>query len=279
MNEILQKIRENYELLTASQQRVADVVLNNYTCLALMTSSSLARLANVSEATTVRFAMRLGYAGYGELRRAVQDGLMENRTVIKLQESIGSAEEGSTCYAVAMKRDIENINRTLQHLDVDMMESAVEKLCRAKRVFILGRMRSEAIAVYLDAVLKMLLDQPILLDANTTLESVSDIGEDDCLFAISFKRYSKETVQIQKYFKRKGAFCIALTDSNASPLAGTSDLLFRAEVRSVSFVDSYAAAVSVVNSIWTRITQRNPGKSQRKLEVLEELYKEVDVFY
>lgn len=278
MNEVIRRIHEKYGQLTEAQRRVADIVLGDPACLALLTSSKLAQQAGVSEATTVRFAMELGYSGYAEIKRAMQDGMMENRTLIKLQESVKDSDSRN-CYTAAMRMDMENITRTMRYLDMAALDLAVDRMCRARQIFVLGRCRSEALALYLESVLKMLLDRTVLLTASNTLESIADVGDEDCVFAISFKRYSKETVQIQRHCKGKGAFCIGLTDSSVSPLAEVSDLTFKVEVHSASLVDSYTAAISLINGILTRISQKNQEKSRKKLEVLEGLYKDVGIFY
>jgi len=278
MNEVIRRIHEKYGQLTEAQKRVADLVLSDPARLALLTSSKLAQQARVSEATTVRFAMELGYSGYAEIKRAMQDGMMENRTLVKLQESIKDSNSRN-CYTAAMRTDVENIIRTMRHLDMGALDLAVDKMCQARQVFVLGRFRSEALAVYMESVLKMMLDRTVLLSANNTLESITDIGEEDCIFAISFKRYSKETVQIQRHCKEKGGFCIGLTDSSVSPLAEASDVTFKVEVHSALLVDSYTAAISIINGILTRIAQKNQEKSRKKLEVLEGLYKDIGIFY
>ena len=280
LDDVIKKIQDYYSRFSSAQKQIADVILNEPTCLALMTSADLAKKALVSEATIVRFATTLGFSGYSGLRKAVQSGMMENRTLVKLQESLNRSDDEKSDYLAFMDMDIANIQLTMSHLNTSDLDLAVDKMCKAKRVFILGRKRPSSLASYMEFILNLLLDQTILLDDTANiLESITDVNQGDCIFAIGFKRYSKETVQVFQHFKKRGAFCIALTDSNTSPLAKIADVFFRVETSSLSFVDSYTAAMSLINGIWSKIARKNAEKSKKKLQVLEELFKDADIFY
>lgn len=280
LDDVIKKIQEKYSTLSGAQRQIADVVLNEPACLALITSAKLAQKAQVSEATIVRFAVELGYSGYAELKRSAQDGMLENRTLVKLQASVSRSPEECSDYVTAMEMDVENLRFTMSHLDTASLDSAVEQMCRARRVFVLGRKRPAVLAAYMEFVLNLLLDHTVLLsDSANILESITDAGPEDCLFAIGFKRYSKETVQVLRHFRRSGAFCIALTDSNTSPLVEYAHVYFRVGTASLSFMDSYTAAMSLINSLWSRIALRNAEKSQAKLAVLEGLFKDAGTFY
>lgn len=280
LDDVIRKVQEHYSDFSIAQKQIADVILNEPTCLALLTSADLAKKAQVSEATTVRFAAALGYSGYSELRKVVQSEMMENRTLVKLQESLNRSNDEKSDSLAFMEMDIANIQLTMSHLDLPDLDLAVDQICKAKRVYILGRKRPSMLASYMEFILNLLLDQTVLLDDTANiLESITDVNKDDCIFAIGFKRYSKETVQVFQHFKKNGAFCIALTDSNTSPLAKAADVFFRVETSSLSFMDSYTAAMALINEIWSKIARRNAKKSRKKLEVLEELFKAADIFY
>ena len=280
LDDVIRQVEAHYTNLSSAQRQIADVILNEPTCLALMTSADLAKKAQVSEATTVRFATTLGYSGYSELKKAVQNEMMENRTLVKLQESLNRSDDEKSDYLAFMEMDIANIQLTMNHLNTSDLDLAVDQICKEKRVFILGRKRPSILASYMGFILTLLLDQTILLDDTANiLESITDVNENDCIFAIGFKRYTKETVQVFQHFKKSGAFCIALTDSNTSPLTRTADVYFRVETSSLSFMDSYTAAMSLINGIWSKIARKNAEKSKNKLSTLEELFKDADIFY
>lgn len=59
--------------LSRSQQRIATCLLTSYDEAAFLSAADLARRLQMSEATVVRFAKAIGYDGFPELRRAIQD--------------------------------------------------------------------------------------------------------------------------------------------------------------------------------------------------------------
>ena len=192
LDDVIRKIQEHYSRFSPAQKQIADIILNEPTSLALLTSVDLAKKAQVSEATTVRFATALGYSGYSELRKAVQSEMMENRTLVKLQESLNRSDDEKSDYLAFMEMDIANIQLTMSHLNTLDLDLAVNQICKAKRVFVLGRKRPSILASYMAFILNLLLDQTVLLDDTANiLDSITDVTKDDFIFAIGVKRYSK----------------------------------------------------------------------------------------
>lgn len=70
---VLQTIRSRTDSFSRGQKRIADYILMNYDKAAFMTAGHLGRKAQVSESTVVRFASQLGYDGYPNMQRALQE--------------------------------------------------------------------------------------------------------------------------------------------------------------------------------------------------------------
>ena len=67
-----ERIREAYPHLSKSFARLADFILDSYLETAFMTATELGHAVNVDATTVVRFSQQLGYAGYPELLREIQ---------------------------------------------------------------------------------------------------------------------------------------------------------------------------------------------------------------
>ena len=72
-NDILAVIQDNVAGFSKGQKLIANYILNYYDKAAFMTASKLGQKTGVSESTVVRFALELGYAGYPEMRKALQE--------------------------------------------------------------------------------------------------------------------------------------------------------------------------------------------------------------
>lgn len=280
VEQIVDKVREKYDTLTSSEKKVAEYIMSNPTSIALLTSSRLAKEIEVSESTVIRFATQLGFRGYSDLRRALQDDLREDRTLVKLRDYIEQEGLEQNTFTRIMQMDIENIRLSMKEIDQGSLERALKDILEAKRVYIIGMKGSAAIAAHLEFYLQIILERVIsLTNTPSKIEQMAKVKSDDCLIAISFKRYSKETVEAIKYFHDIGAKTIAITDSNSSPLSRYASAILKVHTHSASFVDSYTAAVSLINVIMTYLAKQKKEELTKDLQKIENLYKQESAFY
>ena len=80
---VLQTIRSGMDTFSKGQKRIAQYILENYDKAAFMTASKLGQTAQVSESTVVRFAAELGYAGYPDMQKALQELIRGKLTSIQ----------------------------------------------------------------------------------------------------------------------------------------------------------------------------------------------------
>lgn len=71
-NELLKKVARIYMELRPSEQRVANLILNDAATFYLLSSSDVAVTANVSEATISRLCKSLNLTGIRQLREVLQ---------------------------------------------------------------------------------------------------------------------------------------------------------------------------------------------------------------
>ena len=133
---LLDRIRERRASLSTAQAQVAEFILENEADAAFMSAGELAVRAGVSEATAIRFAQDLGYAGYPEFREAVQRLLKETLTpVVKLSRTAAHSGEGLLRRTVDV--DIEILNKVRSEMSESAFEDAVQIVVTARRVHIL----------------------------------------------------------------------------------------------------------------------------------------------
>ena len=109
-------------------------------------------------------------------------------------------------------------------------------------------------------------------------EQMMSIGKGDVMIAISFPRYSKRIIQAVDFAKHAGADVIALTDSPMSPIAAEADQLLVAKSDMVSFVDSLAAPLSIINAIVVAVSMKKQEELTVRLHQLERIWDEYDVY-
>ena len=281
MNDLITKIQSELPSFSKGQKQIARFILEHYDKAAFMTASRLGVTVGVSESTVVRFATELGYDGYPHLQRALQEMIRNKLTSVQRMEVAGDRMGGRDVLQTVLHADTDIIRVTLDEIDRDAFQGAVDALMGAKRIYILGVRSSSALASFLGFYFNLLFENVTLVHTNSVseiFEQVLRIGPGDVLFGISFPRYSKRTLSAMKYARDRGARVIALTDSQLSPLARVADHVLLARSDMASFVDSLVAPLSVINALIVAVGMSRRDEIEQTFNKLERIWEEYDVY-
>ena len=281
MNDLITKIQSELPGFSKGQKQIARFILEHYDKAAFMTASRLGVTVGVSESTVVRFATELGYDGYPHLQRALQEMIRNKLTSVQRMEVAGDRMGGRDVLQTVLHADTDMIRVTLDEIDRDAFQGAVDALMGAKRIYILGVRSSSALASCLGFYFNLLFENVTLVHTNSVseiFEQVLRVGPGDVLFGISFPRYSKRTLSAMKYARDRGARVIALTDSQLSPLARVADHVLLARSDMASFVDSLVAPLSVINALIVAVGMSRRDEIEQTFNKLERIWEEYDVY-
>lgn len=264
-----------------SQKYIAKYITEHYEKAAFMTAAKLGVAVGVSESTVVRFADEMGFDGYPEMQRALRSYGRNRLTTLQRLNISADRLEGGNLLKNVMTQDIERIRYTLENMSEESFNAAVEKIIAAKRVYIFGAMSSDILARFLSNYLSLSCDsvvhvQPI--NSSGILQQLINLGKDDVFISISFPRYFKNTLTATAYAKECGADIIAITDSEASPLAEYADQLLLARSDIISYADSLAAPLSLINALVAEVGMRNSAKLEKTLARLEDLWEKNEAY-
>ncbi len=280
-SDISEKIKDIYSTLSKGQKKIANTIINNYDKVAYLTAAKLGKLVGVSESTVVRFAGELGFEGYSDFQRAVQElvriKLTPNQRIEVTKQRIGHAD----ILESVMESDISKIRFTLERLDRTVFKNSVDAILGAKTVYITGARSTEPIARLLYYNLSMIFDNVKFVNptsAAEVFEQMYSIDRDDTLIAFSFPRYSSKIVNAAKFASNKSAKVVVFTDSEISPLCEFADFVITAQSDMASFMDSLVAPLSIVNAIIVEITRRREKQITARFDTLEKIWDEYDVY-
>ncbi len=220
--DILALIQENMNTFSKGQKRIAAFILDSYDKAAFMTASRLGKKVGVSESTVVRFAAELGYDGYPDMQKSLQKMIRNRLTSVQRIEVTNDRIGDQDLVSMVLQSDMEKIRLTLEELDRSAFDNAVKAIVSAKRIYIIGVRSSAAIASFLGFYFNLIFDNVVNVTAGTAsemFEHLLRVGEDDVVIGVSFPRYSSRTVQAMSFARDRGATTVAITDSEASPLA------------------------------------------------------------
>ena len=130
-NELQMRIEEKYRDLSKGQKRVAEYVLDNYDKAVFLTAARLGEVVGVSESTVVRFATQLGYKGYPEFQKALEE-LVRNRlnSIQRMKVTYGRISQSQILETV-LQSDIEKIKQTLNGIDHSAFNQAIDTILNA----------------------------------------------------------------------------------------------------------------------------------------------------
>ena len=278
---LLKLVESRMSSFSKGQRLIAKYVIDNYDKAAYMTASKLGAEVNVSESTVVRFANELGFEGYPEFQHSLQENVRTKLTSFQRIEVTNNLLGDGDILSKVLMADSDNIKHTLEGVDREAFESTVNKIIDAKNIYIIGVRSSSYLAGFLSYNLNMIFDNVRLVQTTSgseMFEQVMNIGKEDVMIAISFPRYSKRIINAVGYAKSKGANVIAISDSSLSPIAYQADEVLVAESDMVSFVDSLAAPMSLINAIVVAIAKKKQDELTVRLHRLEEIWDEYDVY-
>ena len=279
MNEnVLQTIRAGMDTFSKGQKRIAAFILDNYDRAAFMTAARLGETASVSESTVVRFAAQLGYDGYPEMQKALQELIRGKLTSIQRIQVSRDQMSGADILGSVMQRDMNSIHNVIEQLDRDAFSRAVDKLLGAEHIYILGVRSSSFLAGYLNFYLHLIFKNVTLVQSSAAgeiYEQLAHIGRGDVLVGISFPRYSKMAIHAVEFACRRGA---AITDSALSPLYGMAAVSLLAPCDMISFVDSMAAPLSLLNALILAVGQQRRDDLSATLADMEQVWSRYSIF-
>ena len=279
--DILRFIDQNISTFSKGQKQIASYIKEHYDKAAFMTAARLGREVGVSESTVVRFVLEFGFEGYPEFQKALQELIRAKLTSVQRVEVTDNLIGNSNVLDKVLISDIDKIKNTLESIDRNAFDDAVNQITSAKNIYVLGMKASSYLAGFLNHSLRMIFDNVRLIQTTSgseTFEQMMNVGEGDVVIAVSFPRYSKSVIRGASYAKRAGADIVAITDSESSPLAENATQLLVAQSDMASFADSLVAPMSVINALIVAVARKNKEQLSERLHRLEQVWDEYNVY-
>lgn len=279
--DILAVIHENMPAFSKGQKRIANYILESYDKAAFMTASKLGKTVDVSESTVVRFASELGYDGYPSMQKSLQKMIRNRLTSVQRIEVSYDRIGDKDVLTSVLQADIEKIRLTLEEVDPQSFERAVDAIVKARKIYIMGVRSAASIATFLHFYFNLIFDNVVMVNATSesgVYENLIKVGAEDVVIGISFPRYSSRTVHAMRFARDQGATTIAITDSEVSPLAHFSDMILKARSDMASFVDSLVAPLSLVNALLVAVSRKKDKEMAETFQKLEKIWDEYGVY-
>ena len=279
--DMMERLNHSGRRLSKSHRRIAAYITDHYDKAVFMTAARLGECVGVSESTVVRFASALGYEGYPQMQKAMQEMIRDKLTSVQRINVTQSHIGDGNVLEYILNKDIEKIRRTLDETSEEDFRNAVDAISHAKTIYIFAVRSSAALASFLGYYYSLIFENVKVISnygETEIYEKLFRISEDDVIIGISFPRYSNAAIQAMTFAKRRGAKAIALTDSMSSPLVAVSDYVLIAKSDIASVVDSLVAPLSMINALIAATVLKLDSSVKDTFSTLENIWQEYDVY-
>lgn len=263
--ELIRVIHEQYDGMSKTYQKCAVYITENPNDVAVKSVNAISEVCGVHASSLVRFAQALGYEGFKDLQTVFQKRLstaapgFEARIKALESELDQKGLPGEKSFlSDLVVRDIASLQDLLEQISSEDLSTATDMLEKANTVYLLGQLRSEPIVELLRYVLTMLGKRTVLLDASGGLAThmAKVMQTTDLLFAVSFRFYAAEVVNIVEDAAALNIPILAISDSTFSPLAKNATILFSVPEHEYTFSRSLAAPMCLAQALMITLASR-----------------------
>ncbi|WP_279203849.1 SIS domain-containing protein [Obesumbacterium proteus] len=281
----LQRITLNKDAFTPGERTIADYILANPDKLKQCSSQELASILNISQSSIVKFAQRLGFKGFTNLKMALieewgQQSKQNAESEQHLHNDINVHDTPSVIAEKLFRAKQQALRMTTDSVNLAQLESVVAEIKAARRVQIMGMGGSSLVAKDL-AYKLMKIGYPVMneMDSHVQMTVAQSLGEGDVQIVISYSGALKEIFIAAQAAQEKGAKIIAITSLQDSPLRKLADFVLdtiadEARWRSSS-ISARTAQNTITDLLFVCLLQEDSERSRsfihRSQEMIEQL--------
>jgi DNA-binding MurR/RpiR family transcriptional regulator len=263
-----ERITRNYQSLSPSFKKIADFILTSHQRVAFMSASRLAKYLGVDVATVTRFAQQLGYDGYTQLIREIQEKVLaEMREARAPVTDRLDAADGP--FALTLWRDWANLEKTIKNIPADQAEAAVAALHSANRIYLVSEGAGGGLAVAVAAYLNMIKPEAYALVKGPfdLALSLKDLGPDDLVIGIGFTSYAYAATKSLEYAKKVGAKSLGIISQADCPIGAVADILISCSATEEGYLPSLTGVGAILFSlVYTLLLDDSELYSQKLLQ-------------
>lgn len=279
MPDILSRVGAVGEKLSEVEQRLINSLLERRDELALLSGPQLAEQLDVHGAAPTRLAQKLGYKGYPELRRALQqDMLKAHDAAQRMRRSVVSVTEGNYL-ADLVGSEITALQGLLDAVSQASVNDAADAIFAARKVFIFAQGHAQAIAHFLIRRLDRFGMTTIALGGRSRdiAERLVGMNSDDVVVSLAFRRQPEAYSPMMAHVRKTGASSILISDLAGLSMTPSAEIILAApRGRSQSEFQTPTVPLAIISAILLTLAARHEAATIGSLERLSELFAEFE---
>ena len=248
-------ITDRFEEFSRSQKDVARYIVDHLEEAAFQTAEELARRADTSSSTVVRFSQALGFDGFPELQEAARDEYKRRSHAPGAAAGEGSESAlltlGNSEFETALATDLVNLDESARRVTLDHVQEVAGLVARAERVVMVGVDQMAFFASYLRHLLALLdLRAEVVASASQeALARLARIDEETLVMTFCSGRPHALVLRAAKLARKRDCSTVAISDASISELTKLSDHCLYYSSNSPSYTRSHAALLSLIQAL------------------------------
>ncbi|MCG6891919.1 MAG: MurR/RpiR family transcriptional regulator [Gammaproteobacteria bacterium] len=282
--EVIARLLHDFDELPGQLQLCARFIIDHPHEVGLQSMRTLATDAEVQPNSFVRLARHLGFEGYDAMRERFRDfvrgGIGSSPDRVRWLQQLGRKGGSAAVFGSMAEACLENTEKMFAQQSVADLETAVDLMINARRVYVLGLGLAYPLAYNFWYVARMGFDHFILTPRHGSLPSddIIRMDERDCLLAMTFQPYRRDTLAAVQRARKTGAKVIGITDSNAASLCREADIGLVAPTHTPQFFHSNSAVTALLESLCALLVVRGGDTASQAVEAFHQARWEENIY-
>ena len=263
------------DTFTPAEQKVAQALLDRYPSLGLGPIASVAKQANVSDPTVLRFVVRIGFSSYASFQHALHNEIDEAmNTPLARMDTFHSVPVENISPLPVFQRLSQSLNTMILGLDIKAFDNAVSLLSELDtRIFCAGGRYTAPLASMFSYTLSYLRPHVRFIepDLKTASLALADMGSNDVLVMFDFRRYQEGSVKFAEAANRLGARILLITDEWISPIGKFAQIVLSVKGRPFAMLETQVPPLALCEALLISVTNKFPDMIKQRMEMIEDL--------
>ncbi|WP_102344764.1 MurR/RpiR family transcriptional regulator [Bacillus sp. Marseille-P3661] len=281
MENPISKLQNKISSLTESQRKVADYILKKPMDVAFLTVDQLAGIVGTSTTTIMRLTYSLGYSGYTEFQKGLQEQFRNQAAPHSRLEANLKDLKPNDLWTNYVEHQVNTIQSTVDMIPPDVLDKAIEMIISAERIHCTSVRSGLPVSQYLTHGLTRLLGNcdMIIADLSDWIDKVVSFTSSDLIIVTTYPRYARRIIEFVSRAKENGAKVISITDNYSSPIVKYSDLIIPASSNSIAFHNTVVPAMFVVDYIISAVAINYPERTKQRLDKINSILTDMNYHF
>ncbi len=264
MIKTLLNIKIHYDSFTKGEKKIADFLMQNPNSILPLHITDLAKQCGSSQATIVRFAKRLGFDGYQQLKIAIAQDSASH----PINENISQTDKAGEIFQKVCTDIYCSLEKTKKAINFESLEKCCDAILSADNIVVCGLGNSASVA--LDAshkIFRLGLNAHAYTDNHLQAIATAHTNKNSVVIGISHSGSSRDIVQALQLAKQNGATTIAITNFGKSPIDKVADIILHTVSDETNYrilgLSSRISQLAIIDTIYSFLVCRLDDINER----------------